>query len=511
VPDDSLHAYAEQRVGKVIKGKYRVDKVLGMGGMAVVYAVTHQRNNAELALKMLHPELSIRDDIRQRFLREGYAGNSVKHPSVVMVVDDETTEDGAAFIVMERLHGEPVDAIWEKHGSRLAVPAAVAMVDQLLDVLRAAHEKGIVHRDIKPANLFLTREGTVKVLDFGIARVRDALASSSAQQTGSGVLMGTPAFMSPEQALAKSSEIDAQSDVWAAGATLYTLISGHYVHEADNGAQMLVKAATAPAPSLAAVAPNVPQPIVDVVARALAFDKAARYPSAAAMREALREAHRAVFGALPSRAALESLFHEIGHAHTQLVSHAAVSVAAPIAPIETQPRATPGTLPAAAEAATPPPALRAGGTTSQPVASDPIPLRNPTSPSRAPLFVATGLAALLLLGGGVMIGKSRTSSPAADPATVAAAQPTTPSPSVAVSADAPASTPSATAAPSVVAPPMHTLPAIASPSSSVRPGAKASAKPTASAAPSAVSPKTNCEPPYYFDAQGKKQWKAECL
>jgi serine/threonine protein kinase len=515
VQDDSLREVAEQRVGKIIKGKYRVDKVLGMGGMAVVYAVTHERNNAELALKMLHPELSIRGDIRQRFLREGYAGNSVKHAGVVMVVDDDTSEDGAAFIVMERLHGLGVDEIWAKYGQRLPVPMAVAIVDQLLDVLRAAHEKGIVHRDIKPANMFVTREGTVKVLDFGIARVRDALASSGAQMTGSGVLMGTPAYMSPEQALARSSDIDAQSDVWAVGATLYTLISGRFVHEAENGPQMLIKAATVPAQSIANVAAGVPQPIVDVIAKALAFDKATRYPSAAAMRDALREAHRVSFGPLRSRDTLESLFHEVGEAHTQLATSVPALAAFGQGPpaVGTEPRAGSGTLAVPAGAATPPPAMRpgSGGTTAQPVSNDPIPLKNQKS-SRTPLFAAGGLAALLLVGGGIWLGKSQgsgTSAGGAPPPTASAVPAAPTAPAVIVTA-----TPSVTmavATPSTTPPPVQTLPPITSPPPSTKPGGKPSAKPSASAAPPTAAPKPNCEPPYFFDAQGKKQWKAECL
>src|SRR5450631_3091958 len=134
--------------------------------MAVVYRATH-RNRAEFAIKMLHGELSMREDIRARFLREGYAANSVKHPGAVRVVDDDVAEDGAAFLVMDLLEGATVEELWERADRHLPVPVAAAIVHQLLDVLTAAHEAGIVHRDIKPANLFVTTDGTVKVLDFG--------------------------------------------------------------------------------------------------------------------------------------------------------------------------------------------------------------------------------------------------------------------------------------------------------------------------------------------------------
>src|SRR5580692_5858163 len=226
-----LEKRALTRLGTVLRGKYRLDGLLGIGGMAAVYRATH-RNQAELAIKMLHPELSLYQDFKNRFLREGYAANSVKHPSVVLVVDDDVTEDGAAFLVMELLRGVSVDALRKARGRLPALEAAEVGI-QVLDVLRAAHEKGIVHRDIKPANLFVTHDGTVKVLDFGIARARDE-ASPDEQATGTGVLLGTPAFMAPEQANAKPSEIDARTDLWAMGATLFTLLSGKPVHPAEN-------------------------------------------------------------------------------------------------------------------------------------------------------------------------------------------------------------------------------------------------------------------------------------
>ena len=182
----------DPRIGTVLRGKYRLDRVIGTGGMAVVYKATH-RNHAEFAVKMLHPELSIVEDIRARFVREGYAANAVKHPGVVRVVDDDVAEDGAAFLVMELLVGVPCDKLWGSLGKRISASVASAIAIQLLDVLAAAHEKGIVHRDIKPANLFLTRDGVVKVLDFGIARAKEAIVGAHA--TGSGMTLGTPAFM----------------------------------------------------------------------------------------------------------------------------------------------------------------------------------------------------------------------------------------------------------------------------------------------------------------------------
>ncbi len=182
-PSD-LAMRAQARVGSTLHGKYRIDSVLGIGGMGVVYAATH-RNTKRFAVKMLHAELSHNADIRTRFLREGYAANSVGHPGTVSVLDDDVAEDGAAFLVMELLDGAGVEDLCEKYRGRLPVRASVVIVEQLLDVLASAHVRGIVHRDIKPANIFLTRDGTLKVLDFGMRRrcIRCSPASSFTKET----------------------------------------------------------------------------------------------------------------------------------------------------------------------------------------------------------------------------------------------------------------------------------------------------------------------------------------
>jgi serine/threonine-protein kinase len=305
MPPDQLEERAKGRLGTVLRGKYRLDRVLGVGGMAVVYKATH-RNQAEFAIKMLHPELSINEDVRTRFLREGYAANSVKHAGAVRVVDDDVAEDGSAFLVMELLDGIACDSLLSACGGRLPLDAACAIAVELLDVLATAHANGIVHRDVKPANLFLCRDGTLKVLDFGIARVRDTMASGT-HATGTGMLLGTPAFMSPEQALGKASEIDARADLWSVGATVFSLTSGEMVHEAETAPQLLVKLATERARSLASVVPGAPPPIVSVIDQALALDKAQRWPTAVAMRDALAWARHSSGGEAPPRTVMALL------------------------------------------------------------------------------------------------------------------------------------------------------------------------------------------------------------
>ena len=249
----------------------------------------------------------MRDDVRTRFLREGYVANSVKHPGAVLVVDDDRAEDGTAFLVMELLRGLAVEQLWEKHGGRLSPQAVTFIGYELLDVLAAAHSRSIVHRDIKPANVFVTNEGALKVLDFGIAQLKSLAATGNGMATQNGMLLGTPAFMAPEQAIARTDEIGPHSDLWAVGATLFTLLSGRLVHEAGNASHLLILAGTSQARPLASVAPQIPAPIAEVIDRALAFDRRVRWPDAGSMRHALREASLAVFHEPPSRNAVLDL------------------------------------------------------------------------------------------------------------------------------------------------------------------------------------------------------------
>src|SRR3954471_16075772 len=275
---------ARARVGTVLKKKWHLDQLLGVGGMAAVYSATH-RNKKRVAIKMLHAELSQDEAIRKRFLREGYIANSVAQRGAVAVDYDDVTEDGLAFLVMELLDGETIEHRWRRKDRALSPQEALSLVDQLLDTLTAAHGRGIVHRDLKPENMFLTRDGTVKVLDFGIARVREL---STPQTTLAGSAIGTPAFMAPEQARGRWEDVDGRTDLWAVGATLYTLITGKFVHSADSAHETLALAATRPARSLAEQRPDLHAGLVGLVDKALSYDKAARFADAPSMQHVLR-------------------------------------------------------------------------------------------------------------------------------------------------------------------------------------------------------------------------------
>ncbi len=276
---------ALRRVGTTLVGKWTIERLLGVGGMAAVYAARH-RNAHTAALKILHRELSFDEGLRSRFLREGYAANTVGHPGAVRVLDDDVAEDGSVFLVMELLEGETVDARAARSpGGVLSLGEVLWIADGVLDVLVAAHAKGIVHRDIKPENLFVAKDRAIKILDFGIARIREAAAASATQ---TGMTIGTPAFMAPEQALGKSQLIGAPADLWSVGATMFYLLTGRYVHDGESANEVLVRAATQQAPSVGVVAPTVPAEVAALVDRALAFEIADRWRDADELQAAVR-------------------------------------------------------------------------------------------------------------------------------------------------------------------------------------------------------------------------------
>jgi serine/threonine protein kinase len=283
---------ALKRVGSVLRHKWTVDKLIGLGGMASVYAATH-RNGKRVAIKVLHPTLAKNADACERFLREGYAANKVDHPNAVSVLDDDETDDGAAFLVMELLEGEGLDARLERQ-TTLDPTEVLFISDQVLDVLASAHAKGIIHRDIKPANLFLSKDGSVKVLDFGLARMKEK--SFGGKVTRDGIVIGTASYMSPEQAQAKRDLIDARSDLWSLGATMFHALTGRYVHHGGTTMDRLVAAMRKPAPSIGSVVADLPESLVCLIDKSLVFRKEDRWPDASSMQTALRNVFAEITG-----------------------------------------------------------------------------------------------------------------------------------------------------------------------------------------------------------------------
>lgn len=281
----------DRRIGTIIGGKWRVDKVLGSGSMATVYAVTH-RNGVNAALKILHPTLCTDPQVCERFLGEGHLTNQVKHPGIVRVLDDGMTDDGCVFLVMDMLEGTTLETLRQERGGKLGIEETLDIADALMDALHAVHKAGIIHRDLKPQNVFICTNGEVKLLDFGVARV---LESSKAKNKMSlfGMVLGTPSFMSPEQAVGARDQVDQRTDVYSLGATMFTALTGETVHLGPHVQAKLLAAGTTQARSVGLVKQDLPSPLVNVIDTALRFDKADRWQSVDAFRRALNDARNA--------------------------------------------------------------------------------------------------------------------------------------------------------------------------------------------------------------------------
>lgn len=282
----------ERRLGSVIDGRWRLDRVVGSGGMGAVYRARH-RNGRVAAIKIMHSKLAHRADLRERFFTEGRVANLIAHPGAVAVLDDGVTDEGEPFLVMELLEGE---TLWDRRLRDRAtrdISEALIVTNQILEVLIVAHAAGVVHRDIKPENVFVTREGEIKILDFGVARLepRTGPGSGRRSNTQQGDAVGTPAFMAPEQARGELTLVDARSDVWSVGATLFFMLTGRCVHQAVSPMDELLAAMNDPAPSLAEVAPDMPACLIALVDRALAYEPERRFRDAVSMQSAVQAAY----------------------------------------------------------------------------------------------------------------------------------------------------------------------------------------------------------------------------
>jgi serine/threonine protein kinase len=478
-PADPAFARAMARLGTTLHEKWHLDALLGIGGTAAVYAATH-RNGSRAAVKILNPELSSHTQVRDRFFREGYAANAVGHEGTVKVLDDDQAQDGSLFLVTELLEGEALEQRRQRMGGKLPENEVLHLSDQLLDVIAAAHAKGIVHRDLKPENVCLTNAGQLKVLDFGIA----ALHQLSSTRTGTitGAVMGTPAYMSPEQALGLWEDVDALSDIWAWGATMFHLLSGELVHDGRTVNEQLANAISgAPAP-LAWVAPEVSAPVAYIVDRALERDKDKRWPDARSMQAAIRAAYVEQFPTpIPTLPGLAAL-------------------AAPPAslPPESVRKSTP--------------TFRATALPSEP--SIPLPVA-PEGHRRTVIAIGAALTLAILgtcahsmlsdRGGASSATGPSAPAPASSPPAISVAAPSppeaVPEPEPAL-AKPPEVEPFASA--SAPPPPKKATPPLSPPSPSGRPQTGAPA-PKASAGQS-------CNPPYVVDSEtGKRRWKLECL
>src|SRR4051812_31596190 len=259
-------------VGQVFQGKYRVDSILGHGGMGVVAECTHLALNERVAVKMLRQDVLLDHDAVQRFVREAQAAVKLKSEYVARVSDVGTFENGTPYMVMEFLEGHDLGELLKQRGV-LPVAWACELILQTAEALAEAHSLGIVHRDVKPTNLFVTwrpdGSALIKVLDFGISK---APIGTDMQLTQTQSLLGTPAYMSPEQ-MRSARLVDSRSDIWSLGTVLYEILEGRRPFEADSFSEMCVKVAVdSPLPMV-----RTPPQLQPVILRCLAKSPEQRY------------------------------------------------------------------------------------------------------------------------------------------------------------------------------------------------------------------------------------------
>ena len=281
--------FAGKRIGSTVGGKWTLVELIGAGGAAWVYRAFGP-SGKEAAVKVLHQSL-IDTSVRSRFAREAKIANAIKHPGVVHVIDDGTIEERVPYIVMEFLEGETLQDRADRKGGTLSVEEVMWSAIEVLSILHAAHKVGVVHRDVKPENIFLTHERKIRLLDFGIARL--LAEKRSGHGTAVGTVLGTLEFMPPEQARGDVDKVGIKTDLWAVGATIFTLLTGKFVHDESEIADQFIAVRSKPAPPIVSVAPQIPESIAMVVDLALRFDAGDRWANAKAMQTALIVANAA--------------------------------------------------------------------------------------------------------------------------------------------------------------------------------------------------------------------------
>jgi len=485
--------------GDILAGKYRVERVLGIGGMGVVVAAHHIQLDEKVALKFLLPEALGNSESVARFAREARAAVKIKSEHVARVTDVGTLPNGAPYMVMEYLEGGDL-ADWIKQRGPLPIEQAVEFVLQACVAVADAHALGIVHRDLKPANLFCVRRSdgqlSIKVLDFGISKMSDATAAGVAM-TRTSALMGTPLYMSPEQ-MRSSKDVDAQTDIWALGAILFELMVGRPAFVAESVTELAIKVNNEPLPSIRGFRPDVPIELEAIVGKCLEKDRPQRYRNVAQLALALLP-----FAPKRAKSSVERI--------SGIIQAAGLSESALAVPPSPQVDPTP------ASAGTLPPVGRTtvGSTRGKKA------VVGAGVAGAVVLFALVGTVVMFRRGPAHHDAAQAAAAQAASPVVIPQAPPRPPAqpppvePAKAVASqtvDLPPAPPQAAPA-TAVAPTAAVAtkkPPISAPVLSLAPAA-----PTVAPAP-AVPPKptttaAKCDPPYFFDAKGNRVFKPECL
>ncbi len=465
--DGSLQVAPGITIGQVFAGKYRVDSVIGEGGMGYVIAAHHLQLETKVAIKLLKPELLNNAEAVARFAREARAAVRIVSQHVARVFDVGQLDNGAPYMVMEYLEGGDLSNVVAQRGP-LPLAEAVDYLLQACEAIAEAHNAGIVHRDLKPANLFCARRPdgstTIKVLDFGISKVTGG--PSSFNHTKTTAIMGSPIYMSPEQ-MESTRGVDMRTDIWGLGVILYEIVTGRTPFEGSALPEICLRVATQPPPSIRALRPDVPPGLEAAILRCLEKDRDKRYANVAQLAAGLRD-----FATPRGRMSVESILRTV--------------------PAGTE-TASANTLPA--------PAAKPGAQTAESFGSTHPP--RGASKQRT-LTVVLGLGAVVVIGVlGVLVMRRPSASSSPPTEVLAAASPAT----ATATAIAPATaTPTAsTIAITTPAEPASAAPVIANPKKGPVPS-PAGPRPSTPA-----KPKSNCDPNFYLDAQGEKHFKPECF
>ncbi|MFO0678499.1 MAG: serine/threonine-protein kinase [Polyangiaceae bacterium] len=345
------------QAGQVIAGKYRLVRLIGTGGMASVWSAINVFTDRKFAIKFMLPQVARNPESAHRFLLEAKVSARINHPNIIEVIDVGQAEDESLFLVMELLEGVSLDAALRRQKPPMLLRDFVTVMLDVARALGAAHASGVIHRDLKPSNIFLhtDREGLCvpKVLDFGVSKILEEETSHGAQQslTVAGTVLGSPLYMSPEQAMG-STNVDGRSDVFAFGGILFEALAGHRAYDATNFNALIVAIATTAPKSIDAAAPTVPEELRAIVRDCMVTDRktrlgsfdvvASRLAAIAARLESSNERLPAMSGSTPADA------------------HAAPSEAIPVVRKSDRPP------PPGGSRSTPPPALLTGtGSTHQ--------------------------------------------------------------------------------------------------------------------------------------------------